>query len=139
MVFSAPLRSMATTARKSLKIGMIPADGIGREVLPVCLQVPSLLVSFLTSIIKGAKAAIQALGSSIPKTEFVDLAAGFECFQRTGTALPDETVEVLKNECDCALFGAVRYAISEALRTIAQTPSISAPLPAKFSVIHRLL
>lgn len=31
----APLRSMATSARQSLKIGMIPADGIGREVLPV--------------------------------------------------------------------------------------------------------
>ncbi|KAF8138253.1 hypothetical protein EV363DRAFT_1154773 [Boletus edulis] len=89
MAFSAPLRSMATVARKSLKIGMIPADGIGREVLP------------------GAKAAIQALGSSIPTTEFVDLQAGFECFQKTGTALPDETIEVLKNGCDCALFGAV--------------------------------
>ncbi|KAG6378525.1 hypothetical protein JVT61DRAFT_12786 [Boletus reticuloceps] len=89
MAFSAPLRSMATVAGKSLKIGMIPADGIGREVLP------------------GAKAAIQALGSSIPTTEFIDLQAGFECFQKTGTALPDETVEVLKNECDCALFGAV--------------------------------
>lgn len=64
----------------------------------------------LTSI-KGAKAAIQALGFSIPKTEFIDLPAGFECFQRTGTALPDETVEVLKNECNCALFGAVRYVV----------------------------
>ncbi|KAF8559078.1 Isocitrate/isopropylmalate dehydrogenase [Imleria badia] len=89
MTVNAPFRSMATIARNSLKIGMIPADGIGREVLP------------------GAKAAIQALGSSIPTTEFIDLQAGFECFQRTGTALPDETVEVLQNECDCALFGAV--------------------------------
>lgn len=67
------------------------------------------LCYLLTFVIKGAKAAIQALGSSIPKTEFIDLLAGFECFQRTGTALPNETVEVLENECDCALFGAVRY------------------------------
>ncbi|KAF9221936.1 mitochondrial NAD-homo-isocitrate dehydrogenase LysB [Gyrodon lividus] len=89
MAFKAPFRSIATSARQSLKIGMIPADGIGREVLP------------------GAKAAIQALGSSLPKTEFIDLLAGFEYFTKTGTALPDETVEVLKNECDCALFGAV--------------------------------
>ncbi|KAG2152897.1 mitochondrial NAD-homo-isocitrate dehydrogenase LysB [Suillus clintonianus] len=89
MVFRAPIRSMATAARQSLKIGMLPADGIGREVLP------------------GAKAAILALGSSIPKTEFIDLLAGFEYFTKTGTALPEETVQVLKNECDCALFGAV--------------------------------
>ncbi|KAG9317269.1 hypothetical protein JVU11DRAFT_1463 [Chiua virens] len=89
MAPAAPFRSMATIARKSLKIGMIPADGIGREVLP------------------GARAAIEALGTSIPKTEFIHLLAGFEHFQKTGTALPNETLEVLKNECDCALFGAV--------------------------------
>jgi homoisocitrate dehydrogenase len=59
---------------------------------------------------QGAKAAILALGSSIPKPEFIDLLAGFELFTKTGTALPDETVEILKNECDCALFGAVRCA-----------------------------
>jgi isocitrate/isopropylmalate dehydrogenase len=59
---------------------------------------------------QGAKAAILALGSSIPKPEFIDLLAGFELFTKTGTALPDETVEILQNECDCALFGAVRCA-----------------------------
>jgi homoisocitrate dehydrogenase len=31
--------------------------------------------------------------------------AGFEYFTKHGTALPDETLEILKNECDCALFG----------------------------------
>ncbi|OAX35312.1 hypothetical protein K503DRAFT_377123 [Rhizopogon vinicolor AM-OR11-026] len=35
MAFRAPIRTMATAARQSLKIGMLPADGIGREVLPV--------------------------------------------------------------------------------------------------------
>lgn len=39
--------------------------------------------------------------------EFVNLLAGFEHFKQTGTALPDETVEILKKECDGALFGAV--------------------------------
>lgn len=39
----------------------------------------------------------------------MDLEAGFETFQKTGSALPDKTVDVLKNECDGALFGAVRY------------------------------
>ena len=28
-------RSLATSARKTLRIGLIPADGIGREVIPV--------------------------------------------------------------------------------------------------------
>lgn len=41
------------------------------------------------------------------KFEFIDLHAGFETFERTGTALPDKTVDVLKSECDGALFGAV--------------------------------
>ncbi|KIM67884.1 hypothetical protein SCLCIDRAFT_13956 [Scleroderma citrinum Foug A] len=89
MAFRAPFRSLATNARQSLKIGMIPADGIGHEVLP------------------GAKAALQALGSSIPKPEFIDLLAGFEHFTKTGTALPEETVEALQKDCDCAMFGAV--------------------------------
>lgn len=128
---------MATIARKSLKIGMIPADGIGREVLPVRLHFSRRLL-FLTPI-KGAKAAIQALGSSIPTTEFIDLQAGFECFQRTGTALPDKTIEVLQNECDCALFGAVRYSfMSEALRITIQMPIVSALPRAKFPAIRRL-
>ena len=37
----------------------------------------------------------------------MDLPAGYEAFQQTGTALPDKTVDTLKNECDGALFGAV--------------------------------
>ncbi|KAF5388244.1 hypothetical protein D9615_000158 [Tricholomella constricta] len=85
----APFRSLSTTARKSLKIGLIPADGIGREVIP------------------AAKSAIEALGSDIPKPEFIDLLAGWETFTKTGNALPHETVDVLRNECDCALFGSV--------------------------------
>jgi homoisocitrate dehydrogenase len=35
MAFRMPARRMATVARSSLKIGLIPADGIGREVIPV--------------------------------------------------------------------------------------------------------
>jgi len=76
-------------ARQSLKIGLIPADGIGKEVIP------------------AAREAIVALGSDIPKPEFIDLVAGWECFTRTGVALPEDTVQVLKDECDCALFGSV--------------------------------
>ncbi|PPQ95512.1 hypothetical protein CVT26_008540 [Gymnopilus dilepis] len=88
-MFRTPFRSLTTAARQSLRIGLIPADGIGKEVIP------------------AAKAVITAVGSDIPKPDFVDLVAGWECFTRTGVALPEETVEALQNECDCALFGSV--------------------------------
>lgn len=82
--------STSATALKTLKIGLIPGDGIGREVIP----------------------AGQAVLENLPakhdlQFEFVNLDAGFELFKKTGTALPDETVDVLKKECDGALFGAV--------------------------------
>lgn len=70
---------------------MIPGDGIGREVIP------------------AARRVLEALPASLKlKFEFTHLDAGFETFQKTGTALPDKTVEVLKKECDGAMFGAVR-------------------------------
>ncbi|TEB35366.1 homoisocitrate dehydrogenase [Coprinellus micaceus] len=56
---------------------------------------------------RSFREAIIALGSDIPKPEFVNLSAGWETFNKTGVALPKETVEVLKSECDCALFGSV--------------------------------
>jgi len=49
---------------------------------------------------------------------FIDLDAGFDCFKATGTALPDKTIEVLKKECDGALFGAVRCANTPSLDEI---------------------
>ena len=74
-MFRTPIRRIATTALQFLKIGLIPADGIGREVIP------------------AAKAVLEALGSDIPKPEFVPLLAGWEVFTRGGNALPHETVE----------------------------------------------
>ncbi|KAI0548885.1 Isocitrate/isopropylmalate dehydrogenase [Xylaria curta] len=77
-------------ASRVLRIGLIPGDGIGREVIP------------------AGRRILEALPSSLGlKFEFTDLDAGFETFQKTGAALPDRTVDVLKNECDGALFGAV--------------------------------
>ncbi|KXN87913.1 Homoisocitrate dehydrogenase [Leucoagaricus sp. SymC.cos] len=89
-MFRAATRSLSTATRSSLKIGLIPADGIGKEVIPV-----------------RPRKAIEALGSNIPKPEFLDLAAGWETFTKTGVALPQETVDILRSECDCALFGSV--------------------------------
>ncbi|CAG8547126.1 16675_t:CDS:10 [Acaulospora morrowiae] len=87
------IRAFSTTASqyaRKLKIGLIPADGIGREVIPAARQV------------------LEALPSKNDlKFDFIDLNAGFEYFQKNGTALPQETLEILKNECTGALFGAV--------------------------------
>lgn len=79
---------LKNTGSKVLKLGMMPADGIGREVLP------------------AAQRVLQAVPGA-PKFEFVQLDAGFEHFQKTGTALPAKTIEILKNECDGAMFGSV--------------------------------
>ncbi|KAI1502494.1 hypothetical protein F5X99DRAFT_378878 [Biscogniauxia marginata] len=77
-------------ASRVLRIGLIPGDGIGREVIP------------------AGRRILEALPSSLGlRFEFTDLEAGFETFEKTGAALPDKTVDVLKNECDGALFGAV--------------------------------
>lgn len=59
---------MLAQSSRVLRIGMIPADGIGREVLPAAQRVMSAA--------PGA-----------PQFEFLPLDAGFELFQRTGTAL----------------------------------------------------
>ncbi|KAF9876955.1 isocitrate dehydrogenase [Colletotrichum karsti] len=75
---------------RTLRIGLIPGDGIGKEVIP------------------AGRRILEALPASLGlKFEFTDLKAGFETFEQTGAALPDKTVEILKKECDGALFGAV--------------------------------
>lgn len=82
--------SSSSTISKSLKIGLIPGDGIGKEVIP------------------AGKAILENLPKKFDlQFEFVTLDAGFELFKKTGTALPDSTIETLKNSCDGALFGAV--------------------------------
>lgn len=81
--------SSSAASLKALKIALIPGDGIGREVIPAGQRVLQTLP--------------QLLGL---KFDFVTLDAGFEHFQKTGTALPDETVAELRT-CDGALFGAV--------------------------------
>lgn len=79
------------SAPKSMTIGLIPGDGIGKEVIP------------------AGKRILESLTSKHGlKFDFIDLDAGWETFQNTGKALPDETVQVLKNQCQGALFGAVQ-------------------------------
>ncbi|ODV82663.1 hypothetical protein CANARDRAFT_25709 [[Candida] arabinofermentans NRRL YB-2248] len=83
-------RAYSSAAPKTLTIGLIPGDGIGREVIPAGKQV------------------LEALPSSYGlKFQFTDLLAGFELFKKTGVALPEDTVQALTTSCDGALFGAV--------------------------------
>lgn len=78
-------------AARTLRIGLIPGDGIGKEVIP------------------AGRRLLEALPASLGlKFSFVDLDAGFETFEKTGTALPQRTVDTLRAECDGALFGAVQ-------------------------------
>ncbi|KAK6347239.1 homoisocitrate dehydrogenase [Orbilia brochopaga] len=81
---------MAAAAKRSLRIGLIPGDGIGLEVIPAARQVLEAVAPHFNL-----------------NFSFVDLEAGWATFQKTGTALPEATVERLQNECDGALFGAI--------------------------------
>jgi 3-isopropylmalate dehydrogenase/methanogen homoisocitrate dehydrogenase len=67
------------------KITVIPGDGIGPEVM---------------------KAALAVLEASNVEFEYVTARAGNECFKRTGTTIPDETISTAK-KTDATLFGAV--------------------------------
>ncbi|KAI8320283.1 Isocitrate/isopropylmalate dehydrogenase [Martensiomyces pterosporus] len=89
---SAARRAASTAANaRPLTIGLIPADGIGREVIPAARQVLEALPS-----------------DAMPgRLSFIDLDAGFEHFQKHGVALPENTLAALKSDCDGALFGAV--------------------------------
>ncbi|KAK4048303.1 homoisocitrate dehydrogenase [Microbotryomycetes sp. JL201] len=82
------LNQLRESAKQGLRIGMIAGDGIGKVVLPAAQRVLEQV-------------------SGIPKPTFVQLDAGFEHFEKTGTALPQSTVDTLKNECTAAMFGAV--------------------------------
>lgn len=67
------------------KITVIPGDGIGPEVM---------------------EAALFVLEASNVKFDYVTARAGNECFKRTGTTIPDETIFTAK-KTDATLFGAV--------------------------------
>ena len=110
--------------------GLIPGDGIGREVIP------------------AGRRILEALPSSLNLSfTFTDLHAGYGTFKETGTALPESTISTLKSECDGALFGAVsspsqkvagysspivalrkRLDLYANVRPVKSTPSATAPI-----------
>jgi homoisocitrate dehydrogenase len=69
---------------------LIPGDGVGREVIP---------------------AAAETLALVLPGVRFVEADAGWDCYERRGTALPDETATAVAG-ADGTLFGATQSPMS---------------------------
>ncbi|MDI7276709.1 MAG: isocitrate/isopropylmalate dehydrogenase family protein [Anaerolineae bacterium] len=67
------------------RVAIVPGDGIGQEVIPAAVRV------------------LEATGLAF---EFVPAEAGWATFERLGIALPQETIDAVR-ECTLALFGAV--------------------------------
>ena len=66
---------------------------------------------------QAARSALEALGSDLPKLEFVDLLAGFELFTRVGTALPEDTIECVVYEFTRKEGGRIRTYLLTGLAT----------------------
>src|SRR6202162_1520749 len=75
---------------KAARIAVIPGDGIGKEVTPEALKV--------------LKAVSASTGRSM---EFVEFDWGADKYLRDGVSLPDGAVEMLRDEFDAILFGAL--------------------------------
>jgi homoisocitrate dehydrogenase len=73
------------TAPNPLRLCVIEGDGIGHEVIP---------------------AAVDALTATGLTFETVHAVAGWDCFQKRGVALPDETLQAARDS-DAILFGAI--------------------------------
>jgi len=67
------------------KLCVLAGDGIGQEVIP---------------------AAVEVLQAVIPDLEVITAEAGWECFMKYGTSLPEESLEAVRI-CGAGLFGAV--------------------------------
>src|ERR1700732_3217421 len=81
-----PLREGGSAAR----IAVIPGDGIGKEVTPEAVKV--------------LRAVTTVTGRSI---EFVEFDWGADKYLREGISLPPGAVEMLRDEFDAILFGAL--------------------------------
>jgi 3-isopropylmalate dehydrogenase len=75
---------------KAARIAIIPGDGIGKEVTPEAVKVLRAVV-----------------GSAHRQMEFVEFDWGADKYLREGVALPAAAVEMLRDEFDAILFGAL--------------------------------
>jgi 3-isopropylmalate dehydrogenase len=87
-----PMREGGPAAR----IAVIPGDGIGKEVTPEAIKV-------IRAAVRGSRAE----PSARRQIEFVEFDWGADKFLREGVTLPPGAVEMLSNEFDAILFGAL--------------------------------
>ena len=88
------------------QIAIVPGDGIGREVMEATLSVlDSLDIDF----------------------DYVYGEAGDECLVKTGSALPDETLQIIRN-ADACLFGAAGETAADVIVKIRQEMKMFANL-----------
>ncbi len=92
------------------KVALVPGDGIGTEVMAATVKVLEALTE-----------------SSNLKFEFREYMAGDECKDKTGLALPKETVEGVKN-ADVCLFAAVGNTAKEVIVPLRQQLNLYANL-----------
>lgn len=90
---------MSTSKTKDkYQIAVVPGDGIGKEVM---------------------EAAIHVLDALDIDFDYVYGQAGDECLEKTGSALPDETLEIIRNS-DACLFGAAGESAADVIVKIRQ-------------------
>ncbi len=98
---------MSTSRTKDkYQIAVVPGDGIGREVM---------------------KATIDVLDSLDIDFEYVYGEAGDECLEKNGTALPGETLDIIRN-ADACLFGAAGETAADVIVKIRQEMKMFANL-----------
>lgn len=98
---------MSTSKTKDkYKIAVIPGDGIGKEVMEATILVlDSLNINF----------------------DYVYGEAGDECLEKNGTALPNETIEIVRN-ADACLFGAAGETAADVIVRLRQEMKMFANL-----------
>ena len=94
------------TKENKYKIAVIPGDGIGREVM---------------------EAAISVLDALNLNFDYVYGEAGDECLEKTGTALPQESIEIVRNS-DACLFGAAGETAADVIVKLRQEMKMFANL-----------
>ena len=98
---------MSTLKTKNkYQIAVIPGDGIGKEVM---------------------EATINVLNSLDLDLNYVYGEAGDECLEKNGTALPDETIEIVRN-ADACLFGAAGETAADVIVRLRQEMKMFANL-----------
>jgi 3-isopropylmalate dehydrogenase len=92
--------------KDSYKIAVVPGDGIGKEVMQATIEV------------------LNALGIDF---EYAYGDAGDECLEKNGTALPEETLDIIR-EADACLFGAAGETAADVIVKIRQEMKMFANL-----------